>query len=216
MIKKATLWIAIVVILAGVLGAKGFWEKKPYTEWSKKDVSRILLDSPWADAEALDLRGLDSTGIAGAQRRYYIRFHSALPVRMAFARNAVLQGQATAEQAQQWVEKHPAPGYVLVGLSVATGQRRAELTRLTTEQLKQRTYLQLKASGKRIYLERYESPNERGGSEGFLYFPRVQDGEDLFKVEEKEVRFNCEIDQSTWINMPFKLEKMVFDGKLEI
>ena len=120
------------------------------------------------------------------------------------------------QQYKQFVDEHPAPGYILIGLSVATGQARAELTRLTTEQLEQRTYLQLKESGRRIYLERYENPNEVGGSEAYLYFPRTEDGQDPFKVEEKELRFNCEINRNTWINMPFKLEKMVFNGELEI
>jgi len=216
MIKKVVVWLSVAGMLLGVLWAKSFWEKKPYTEWSKKDVSRILLDSPWADAATIDLRGLESSGIAAAQKRYYVRFHSAGPIRMALARSAVLKGQATAENAQQFVDEHPAPGYILIGLSVATGQARAELTRLTTEQLEQRTYLQLKESGRRIYLERYENPNEVGGSEAYLYFPRTEDGQDPFKVEEKEVRFNCEINRNTWINMPFKLEKMVFNGELEI
>jgi hypothetical protein len=203
-------------MLLGVLWGKGFWEKKPYTEWSEKDVSRMLLDSPWADATKRDLRGLDSTGFATAQKRYYLRFHSASPIRMALARNAVLGGQASQEQAQQFVDKHPAPGYVVVGLSVATEQAREELTLLNTEQLKKSTYLGLKESGRRVYLERYESPNERGGNEAYLYFPRPEDGQDPFTVEEKELRFNCEINQTTRIVIPFKLKEMVFDGKLEI
>lgn len=216
MIKKQTLWIVVVGMLVGILWAKDFWKEKPYTEWEKKEVARILLDSPWADAETFDLRGLDASGTAGAQRRYYIRFHSARPVRMAMARNAVLEGRASEEQAQQFVDAHPAPGYVVVGLSVATGQARAELTRLTTESLKQRTYLQLKGSGQRVYLERYDNPNEVGGDEAYLYFPRLQNGKDLFSPEEKEVRFSCELDPDTWINMPFRLSKMVFEGELEI
>jgi len=214
--KRLVLWISVVGMLCGILWAKDFWNEKPYTEWKKKEVAKILLDSPWADAETFDLRGLDSSGTAGAQRRYYIRFHSALPVRMAMARSAVLEGRASEEQAQQFVDTHPSPGYIVVGISVATGQARAELTRLTTESLKQRTYLQLKGSGRRVYLERYENPNEVGGGEAYLYFPRLQDGKDLFSLEEKEVRFNCEIDPDTWINLPFKLSKMAFNGELEI
>jgi hypothetical protein len=216
MVSRVFLGLSVVGVLFGVLLGKSFWEKKPYTEWSRRDVARTLLDSPWADAETFDLRGLDSSGISGAQRRYYIRFHSALPIRMALARNAVLEDRITTEQAQQFVDEHPAPGYVVIGLSVATGQSRAELTRLTTERLKQRTYLQLKGSGKRIYLERYENPNEVGGGEAYLYFPRMLDGQDSFDLEEKEVRFNCEVDPDTWINLPFKLDKMVFNGELEI
>lgn len=214
--RKITLWVSIGGMLFGILLGKSFWEKKPFNEWSKKDVARMLLDSPWADAETFDVRGLNSSGMSGAQRRYYIRFHSALPIRMAMARNAVLEGQATAEQAQKFVDEHPAPDYVVIGLSVATGQSRSELTRLTTELLKQGTYLQLKGSGKRIYLERYENPNEIGGGEAYLYFPRMENGQDLLKLQEKEVRLNCELDADTKINMPFSLKKMVYEGELEI
>ena len=49
-----------------------------------------------------------------------------------------------------------------------------------------------------------------------MYFPRLENGKDLFSVEEKEVRFNCEMDSQTWMNLPFKLEKMVYQGNLEI
>jgi len=209
--RKLMLWFSVVGVLCGLLWAKSFWEKKPYTEWKKKEVTRVLLDSPWADAESFDKRGG-----GGTQRRYYIRFHSAAPIRMAMARNAVLEGRADEEQAQQFVDIHPSPGYVVVGLSVATGQARAELTRLTTEILKQRAYLQLKGSGRRIYMERYENPNEIGGGEAYLYFPRTQNGTDQISLEEKEVRFNCELDPDTWINLPFSLKKMVFNGELEI
>jgi len=212
--KKAL--ILGMLLSAVFLWGKDFWEQKPYTQWKKKDVARILLDSPWADAESFDLRGLNTAGTAGAQRRYYIRFHSALPIRMAMARNAVLEGRASEEQAQQFVDVHPAPGYIVVGLSVATGQARAELTRLTTETLRQATYLQLKGSGRRVYLEKYESPSEVGGGEAYLYFPRFENGKDVFTLEEGEVRFNCELDRDTWINLPFKLSKMVFSGELEI
>lgn len=214
--KRLLFCAAVMGFLSGVLWAKNFWDVKPYTEWKKKELARILLNSPWADAESFELRGLDSPGTAGTQRRYYIRFHSALPIRMAMARNAVLEGMATEEHAQQFVDVHPAPGYVVIGLSVATGQARAELTRLTTEILQQGTYLQLKGSGTRVYLEKYENPNEVGGGEAYLYFPRLQNGKDVFTLEEEEVRFNCEIDPETWINMPFKLSKMVFNGELEI
>ena len=80
MMKRLVPVLVIVGMLAGIVWAKEFWKEKAYTEWKKKDVARILLDSPWADAETFDLRGLSSSGRAGAQRRYYIRFHSALPL----------------------------------------------------------------------------------------------------------------------------------------
>jgi hypothetical protein len=209
--------VPVVLALVGSLPAKDFWQEKPYTEWKKKEVVKMLLDSPWADAENVDIRGFGSPGISGAQKRYYLRFHSATPIRMAVARNAMLDGRADEKQAKQFIDAHPSPGYVVIGLSVATGQARAELARLTTEVLKQNAYLQLKGSGTRIYLERYESPSEAGGGdEAFLYFPRVVNGVDVFTVEEKEVRLNLELDPQTRINMPFKFKKMVFEGELEI
>jgi hypothetical protein len=38
----------IVLVCAACLGAADFWDARPFTEWSDKDVQRMLGNSPWA------------------------------------------------------------------------------------------------------------------------------------------------------------------------
>ncbi len=40
--------LAAAALATSVLWAGGFWEKKPYTEWSQKEVAKLLTNSPWA------------------------------------------------------------------------------------------------------------------------------------------------------------------------
>ena len=55
---------------------------------------------------------------------------------------------------------------------------RRELDQANLRQLGTHTYLALKASGRRIELERYVPPREAGGREAFFLFPRTREGKD--------------------------------------
>ena len=47
--KSGILSLVASLMMAGpALGAKKFWEKVPYQEWSREQVSKILTKSPWA------------------------------------------------------------------------------------------------------------------------------------------------------------------------
>ena len=104
----------VVVMLVSVAFAQ---KQKPWTEWSKKDVQKILNDSAWGQTQseggeqsssssstsaitqvaaprAAD-RDISRTGESGEAKpstlvKYYARFLSAKPVRAAFARMVLL------------------------------------------------------------------------------------------------------------------------------
>ncbi len=40
--------MVILLVCAGNLFGQGFWTKKPYPEWSEKEVKSMLNDSPWS------------------------------------------------------------------------------------------------------------------------------------------------------------------------
>jgi hypothetical protein len=42
---------SFVLVLAHPLAAQ--WNKKPYTEWSEKEATRLLNDSPWGQTQTL-------------------------------------------------------------------------------------------------------------------------------------------------------------------
>jgi hypothetical protein len=45
------------VLLPLSLFAAGFWETKPYTDWTGKEVARIFTNSPWAKDVAITMEG---------------------------------------------------------------------------------------------------------------------------------------------------------------
>ncbi|MBI3940662.1 MAG: hypothetical protein HY315_07485 [Acidobacteria bacterium] len=148
-------------------------------------------------------------------RRYYVRLQSAAPVRMALARLAILRGRVTAEQSRHFVEAGPNDGLIVVAVESPEGQDRAELERLTTEPLKAATYLLLKKSKEKIYLERYLTPAEAEGNDALFLFPRVREGKPLVSAAEEEIRFMSKLSPKTELTARFALKNMGFKGKAE-
>lgn len=111
--------MAIVALAAVVfvVRADDFWEKKPWTEWSKGDTEKLLHDSPWAKKWKLEMNNtaghlpsvtgsvgsVASAGGAGAGAAqdtmggesnsitYYIQLRSSMPVREAVVRQKQIQ-----------------------------------------------------------------------------------------------------------------------------
>lgn len=236
--KWATISL-LVVLCSTLLWAGSFWNQKPYTDWTWNEINKILGNSPWAAQQAFGEEVIPEQGRLQRQqtmpsdssttgvredepvpsivtRQYFIRFQSAAPIRMALARRAVLEGRIREERAADYVETHPAPGYIVAAVLVPRSQDRAELNLVSAEYLKSRAYLRLKTSKRRVYLEKYFSPSDIGGWEAYLYFPRFEEGQDLFQLEEEEVTLICELSEETRLSRRFSLEQMVFRGILEI
>jgi len=102
------------LFLAGFAPAHAqFWEKKEYRQWSQADCKKMLEDSPWAhkfsvvevrqDAFVEGATAQDSR----AQVDYVARLQSALPVRQAVIRLAMIRNKydkMTSEQKAQFDE----------------------------------------------------------------------------------------------------------------
>lgn len=151
----------------------------------------------------------------GELHRYQIRFQS-VPVRMAQARLAVLKRRVTAEEAQQYVETVTFGDSIVVAVSATAVQDRAELDRLTTERLKDSTYLLLRKSKAKIPLDRYLTPSVAGGSDAIFLFPRTKEGKESVTVADEEVRFVSRLNSRSELNTRFSLKNMLVNGKLEI
>jgi len=103
----AGLWIAVSASVA----AANFWDAKPYTEWSQKEVETLLSDSPWVRKLSVVVQspprasedvvgggggrgggGGDTGGrgfpVAAPQLKLTLTWRSALPVRQAFVRQS--------------------------------------------------------------------------------------------------------------------------------
>ncbi|MGC8794704.1 MAG: hypothetical protein ACP5U2_15075 [Bryobacteraceae bacterium] len=65
-------WFAILIALilgAAASGAAEFWEKKKYSEWTDKEVRKMLNDSPWARPVEIRLAAMGGPAAGGGGRR---------------------------------------------------------------------------------------------------------------------------------------------------
>jgi hypothetical protein len=149
-------------------------------------------------------------------RKYYARFQSAVPVRMALAQKDLLAKSIRRNQAEQYVRSSPFDGKIVVAIGVPQGQDPSELHRVTTDLLSSSTYLLLGKSKRRIPLERYLPPTQATRGEGLLIFPRQEGGQALVTLREKEVSLICQLSEAITLNYQFKLTEMVFGGELQL
>lgn len=100
-----TAWITASLVAA----AAGVWDTKPFTEWSDKDVEKVMTDSPWAGKARL------THARAGAEQgpvpdwKLIVSVRSALPIKQAGVRQLIGQGgTVTPEQAAALAANDPA------------------------------------------------------------------------------------------------------------
>jgi hypothetical protein len=226
---------AIAILLIAFVGsAPAQWDKKPYTEWSEKDATKILNDSAWGQTQTYT----DTSNMTGNNRMnssqsrisdvtnvdFRIRFLSAKPIRQAFSRIIELQqkGEVSESLAKQLsgLANADFPDYAIVTVlcdaksqSNKLQQATAALYKFTTAELKPNTYLQAKG-GQRIFLQEYQPPRKDGLGARFV-FPRVVDGKPILTPESGEVLFHSELPELIVLNMRYKVKDMMFNGKLE-
>jgi len=202
-----------VLLLAGLLMAAEWWEKKPYTQWSDKEVKRMLDNSPWGKVHTVTImnptatgaRTFESIGSGDLEREkrnlFHINFLTAKPIRMAIARRAMLarEGEADLAALQRFIDQESEEYLILLltvnsvpeGASSARGYWTA-LMKLSTPNLISNTFLATK-SGKRVYLTRYDAPGQDGLGAKY-YFPRkMEDGTPFLTIDDREVRFETMI-----------------------
>ena len=187
------------------------WNKKPYTEWSEKEVLKLLNDSPWAQTHSFtDTSRTASTQASGTTSaiaevinvNFRVRFLSAKPTRQAIVRFLELQqkGKLSDQMATQLKAFAAAdfPDYIIVTVVVESDkpsnmlqQANAALYKLTTTELKNNTYLVLN-DGKRLFLQEYQPPRNDGLGARFI-FPRLVNGTPFITESGGEILFHSEL-----------------------
>lgn len=228
--------IIAVLLVPATLWAKDFWAEKPYTKWNKKETTKVLNDSPWADTFTFtdQTQGVyeptPRTAEPGEGRdnreiyRYFrVRFLTAKPIRMAFSRmNTIMNDGEKTEgvdpQAEAFVNSNFGDRIVVAIDADANepryrGQMMQLMANLTLGQLQNNTYLQRK-TGEKNYLVDYVPPG-RDGLGAKLVFSRTLDGEPFISEKTEVFRFVTELASQFRLNIPFRVDKMAFDGKLE-
>jgi hypothetical protein len=65
MMKLSIRFLLLLACGAAALLAEDFWVKKPFTEWSPKEIAKLVSDSPWAKKVAVPLGGGGMRGGGG-------------------------------------------------------------------------------------------------------------------------------------------------------
>jgi hypothetical protein len=223
-----------ILLFAGLLTAAEWWEKKPYSQWSDKEVKRMLDNSPWGKVHTVTImnptytgtRDFRSEGTGDLEREkqnlFHLHFLTAKPIRMAIVRQHMLnqKGQADLAGLERFVGQTSEKNIILAmtlssvpkGTSSQSGYLSA-LLKLSTPELTVNTSLASK-SGKRVYLTRYDPPGQDGLGAKY-YFPRyMEDGKPFLTVDDSEVRFETLIvlvESGTASGVPGEIENSRID-----
>ncbi|HYV06284.1 MAG TPA: hypothetical protein VFB82_16930 [Blastocatellia bacterium] len=239
-LRRIGISCAPMVVFICALSISAQWNKKPYTEWSEKDVKKVLNDSPWGQTQVYSdtsnefKRGVsrnalgttdNSTGDYSATHlNIRIRLLSSKPVRQAFSRLiAMTQKGAVSEQLNAqlkgFVDRDPGQ-YVVVAVDADANESKSEIREFRTlmdsralADLKQNTYLSGKG-GERVYIIQYLPPQKDNLGAKFV-FPRLVNGEPFVGADTNELRFYSEFSEKFKLDMRFKVKDMLVEGKLE-
>jgi hypothetical protein len=238
--KKLAILFAFVFAL--VIGVEAQKKMKPWTEWSEREIDKILNDSAWGQTQAetdtsemfytptAQGRSTVSSNRTGNDRtqqgalnqattvNYRIRLLTAKPIRQALARRMQLQKPELAEQLKAFAEQQM-DQYIVVIVDYDSSDRRLSgpamqvFNSSTTANLKNATYLETK-DGKRIFLQEYIPPANDGMGAKYV-FPRALENAPFVNEQSGFLRFYSETGKNLKLNMRFKVSDMMYDGKLE-
>jgi hypothetical protein len=100
-------WAALVVVAS----AADVWDTKPFTQWSDKEVEKLLTDSPWAGKASLT-HARDGANLGQVPDwKLIVAVRSALPIREAVMRRTLGVGVPLPPQGEN-VLATPMPHYV--------------------------------------------------------------------------------------------------------
>lgn len=234
--KKMFCLLLPFLVLASI-SAADFWEKKEYKEWTQKECTKVLEDSPWAKPLTLtSVQVMENqsnrTSTDGSQPyvKYQVQFRSALPIRQATVRqNQILskydtlppeQKQAFDKQADSLLNAFPEDMVVvLVRYETNDRNRDQELARWwqskSTELLKNQVYL----SGNKTKVPIGQFVAGQGADRWFQFiFPKEVDGNPVITPQDKSIKLEFAYPPmgmgSGQAFQEFKIEKMIFNGNI--
>ena len=204
--------------------------QRPWTEWDKKEVDKMLNGSAWGQTQA-ETDTSEMTVTMGVNRQpdaannqaltfnYRIRFFSARPIREAFARKVMLENPGVKSSQLEGFINGDYSESIVIAVTYDAPDRRflgplnTAFGSATTETLRANTYLE-RSDGKRVQLEEYAPPSSDGSGAKFV-FPRVLDGKPFVSSPKELIRFVGGMGRGVRISWRFKAEDMIYNGKLE-
>jgi hypothetical protein len=230
--------LTIAVVLSTALAQKS---DKPWTDWNKKEVQKMLEDSPWAQTQTeTDTSEMmyQPTGPAGSRSndasrqaigatnqsinvKYFVRVFSARPIREALARGMMLQQNlpATALDRLRQFAEVKSPDSIIFTVNYESNDQRygnavmQAFASATTDSLKNTTYVQ-RNDGKQLFIEEYVPPGKDGFGARFIFLRNISD-KAFFDANSGEIHFVAQFPRIPKIERRFKLGGMMYQGELE-
>ena len=224
--------VGVWLLLGAALAAADFWDEKDFTTWSDKEVEKMLTDSPWSQQVRIALgslterpqdRGVPATaGVPPApvpdcgggqfgriqRQKVTITWSGALPIQQALVRQAIGRDAPIPPESQALLAQDP-PFYVVTvhGLPPAF----AFLASMS-DAVKAGAMLKRKDAEP---IAPYDFRLFRSAADQSLRavfaFPKT----DAVTLDHKDVEFIAKLGD-TDIKRKFKLEDMVYNGRLEL
>jgi hypothetical protein len=225
---------AVFFVFGFCLSAADFWAK-PSTEWTDKDLQKMMTGSPWAHLVAvgggagagagdsgapgpLSERGGGRggggggapvggppPGAGGGSANIVARWQTALPVKQAFVRLKFGAEAATSPDAKKMLERVETTYAIVLSGPFATLMRAGSPESLKKGIMEASS---LSAKGK----DEVKPTDVENGQKDMLFtFPRSV----TFTVDDKEVEFSTKLGEIA-VKYRFKLKDMVYNGKLEM
>lgn len=236
--RSVSAMLLVLATLATMAWAGDSWKDKPYQQWNKKDVEKVLKDSPWARSttvtaswlrEAMTSNpvmsqqgsaGMSGTGSMNApaglgmrpqeqDAKFVALWNSAHTAREAIVRGEVLAGKMTDAEAASELAKAPTDYLITI-----SGTDMTPLGMAGVGALSDGTRLELKESKQQfapsaIYFNR-SADGSRVTSVTF-HFPRMANSEPTIAANEKEADLICNL-KHVKLKFRFELDKMVTRG----
>ncbi len=239
--------LAIALMIALSLAAVAVAQKKmkPWTEWSEKEVNKMLNDSAWGQTQTdtntsemffspgsqsrnpIGNRPLDSdTNDRSSQGQlnqatnlnFRIRLLTAKPIRQALARRAQIQNPQLAEQLKAFAEQNT-DQFIVVAVDYDSTDRR-----FSGPAMQIFNSANTGALKNNTYIENKDGKRIflqeymapiNDGMGAKFVFPRQVDNEPFVNEKSGYLRFYSEMAKNIKLNMRFKISDMLYEGKLE-
>ena len=230
--------LALSLVLSTALAQKA---DKPWTDWTKEEVQKMLNNSPWAqvqnetDTSEMMYKptspGAGSANDASRQAigatnqsinvKYFVRLFSARPIRGALARQLMLQQKLpdTAVQGLRDFAEKTSPDSIIITVVYDSNDQRygnavmQAFASNITSTLKNNTYLQ-RNDGKQLFLEEYVPPGKDGFGARFIFL-KNPDGKPFFDANSGEIHFVAQFPRLPKIERRFKIANLMYKGELE-
>ena len=199
--------IVLFPVLGLAAGGAAVQKDKPWTDWTAKDVEKILNQSPWGQTQVytntreMTYSPANRGGGLGAlneavSTNFRIRFLSAKPIRLALLRHLELNpsaGPAVQIQAAREFAEQTFDDTIVVAVAWDSKDPRynqlvfAYFSSAVTSTLRNNCYLEIKG-GKRNFLQEYQPPAEDGLGGKFI-FARSIDGSAFLDARKGDLHF---------------------------